>query len=105
VERGMRIMNWVQVFFVHKRIISVVKRIEFISNRMSLRVRWCDIIVLKVQGPTEDKINDINARFYEELEHVFDKFPKYRMKISLGDFNAKVDRDRGYGTVSCLNLE
>jgi hypothetical protein len=26
-------------------------------------------------------------RLYEELEHIFDKFPKYRMKILLGDFN------------------
>jgi exonuclease III len=31
-------------------------------------------------------------RFYKELEHVFDKFPKYHMKILLGDFNAKVGR-------------
>jgi hypothetical protein len=28
-------------------------------------------------------------RFYKELEHVFDKFPKYHMKILL-DLNAKV---------------
>jgi hypothetical protein len=26
------------------------------------------------------------------MEHVFDKFPKYHMKILLGDFNAKVGR-------------
>jgi endonuclease/exonuclease/phosphatase family metal-dependent hydrolase len=32
-------------------------------------------------------------RFYEELERVFDKFPKYNMKILLGDFNAKVGRE------------
>jgi hypothetical protein len=30
--------------------------------------------------------------FYEELERVFDKFPKYHMKILL-DFNAKVGRE------------
>jgi hypothetical protein len=29
----------------------------------------------------------------EELEQVFDKFPKYYMKILLGDFNAKVGRE------------
>jgi hypothetical protein len=29
-------------------------------------------------------------RFYEELECVFDKFPRYHMNIFLGDFNAKV---------------
>jgi hypothetical protein len=33
MERGMRIMNWVQVFLVHKRI-SAVKRVEFLSDRM-----------------------------------------------------------------------
>ena len=32
--------------------------------------------------------------FYEELEQVFDHFPKYHMKILLGDFNAKVGRER-----------
>jgi exonuclease III len=44
-------------------------------------------------SPREDKINDIKDRIYEELEHVFDKFPKYHMKILLGDFNVKVDRE------------
>jgi hypothetical protein len=45
-----------------------------------LRGRWCNIIVLNVHAPTEDKIDDIKDRFYEELEHVFDEFPKYHMK-------------------------
>jgi hypothetical protein len=55
-----------------------------------LRGRWCDIIVLNVHAPTEDKIDDVKDNLYDELEHVFDKFPKYCMKILLGDFSAKV---------------
>jgi hypothetical protein len=31
--------------------------------------------------------------FYKELEHVFDKFHQYHMKILLGDVSAKVDRE------------
>ena len=31
--------------------------------------------------------------FYEELEEVFDHFPKYYMKILLGIFNAKLGRE------------
>jgi hypothetical protein len=31
--------------------------------------------------------------FYEELELIFNDFPKYHMKILLGDFNAKVGRE------------
>jgi hypothetical protein len=33
-------------------------------------------------------MDDIKDRFYEELEHVFDKFPKFHIKILLGDLNA-----------------
>jgi hypothetical protein len=58
--------------------------INFIGDRMSyiiLRGRWCDIIVLNVHAPIEDKIDYIKDRFYGELEHVFDKFPKYNMNF------------------------
>jgi hypothetical protein len=75
---------------------SAVKRVEFVSDRMSyiiLRGRWCHIIVFNVHVPTEDKTDDVKDSFYEELEHVFDKFPKYHMKILLGDSNAKVGRE------------
>jgi hypothetical protein len=53
-------------FFVHKRIMSSVKRVEFVSDRMSyviLRGRWCNIIVQNVHAPTEDKNDDIKDRF------------------------------------------
>jgi hypothetical protein len=58
-----------------------------------LRGRWCHIIVLNVHAPTEDKTDDVKDSVYEELERVFDKFPKYHMKILLGNFNAKVGRE------------
>jgi hypothetical protein len=57
-----------------------------------LRGRWCHIIVLNVHAPIEDKTDDVKDSFYEELERVFDKFPKYHMKIVL-DFNAKVGKE------------
>jgi hypothetical protein len=73
--------------------ISAVKRVEFVSGRMlyiTLRGRWCDIIVLNVHDPTEDKTVDVKDSFSEELERVFDKFPKRHPKILLRYFNAKV---------------
>jgi hypothetical protein len=82
------------VFFVHKRIISAVTRVEFVSNRMSyiiLRGRWCHIIVLNVHAPIGDKTDDVKDSFYEELDCLFDKFSTYHMKILLGDFNAELD--------------
>jgi hypothetical protein len=83
-------------FFVHNRIISAIKRVEFVSDRMSyitLKGHWCDIIVLNVHAPTEDKDDDMKDSFYEELEQVFDQFPRYHTKILLGDFNAKIERE------------
>jgi hypothetical protein len=56
---------------VHSRIISAGKRVEFVTDRMSCMIY-------------ED---------YEELELAFDKFPKYHMKILLGDFVAKVGKE------------
>jgi hypothetical protein len=54
-----------------------------------LRGCWCHIIVLNVHASAEHESDDVKDSFYEEFEHVFDKFPKYRMKILLGGFSAK----------------
>jgi hypothetical protein len=82
-------------FFVHNRITSAVKRVEFVSDRMSYitpKGHWRDIIVLNVHTPTEDKDDDRKDSSYEELEQVFDQFPRYHIKILLGDLNAKGGR-------------
>jgi hypothetical protein len=57
-----------------------------------LRCCSCHIIVLNVRAPTKDRTDDVKDTFYKEFECVFDKFPKYHMKILLGDFNAEVGR-------------
>jgi hypothetical protein len=46
-----------------------------------------------VHAPCEDKGDDVKDSSYEELGHVFHQFPRYDMKIFLGDFNAKVGRE------------
>jgi hypothetical protein len=89
------IFLWYRFFIVHKGIIAAVKKVEFVSNKMSyiiLRHSWYHIIILNVHAPTEDKNNDVKDSFYEELKPVFDKFSKYNMKILL-DFNDKVGRE------------
>jgi hypothetical protein len=57
--------------------------------RTAKRFRVC-YHCLSVHVPTEDKNDDKNDRFYEELERVFDKFPKYQMNILLRDFNTRL---------------
>ena len=43
-------------FFIHRRIVSAVKRVEFVSDRLSYIVlggRWRSTIVLNVHAPSE----------------------------------------------------
>ena len=83
-------------FFVHHRIVSAVKRVEFVSDGVSyivLRGHWCNIIVLNMHAPSEEQSDVSKDSFYELLEPVFYHFPKYSMEILLGDFNAKVGRE------------
>ena len=83
-------------FFLHRRIVSAVKRVEFVSDRLSyivLRGRWLNIIVVNVHAPNEEKCDEAKVSFYEELEQVFDQFPKYHVRMLLRDFNAKVRRE------------
>jgi hypothetical protein len=39
-----------------------------------LRGRWCDIIVLNVRAPTEDKIYYVKDSFYKESD-------KFRLRV------------------------
>jgi hypothetical protein len=48
--------------------------------------------------PSEEKSDESKDSVYDELEHVFHHFPKYRMKILLGDFNEKGGREKIYKT-------
>jgi hypothetical protein len=49
---------------------------------ITLRGRWCDIIVQNVHEPTEDKCDDTKDSFYEELEQWFSTYGS-RPKIGL----------------------
>jgi hypothetical protein len=80
--------------FLYTRFISAVRRVQFVSDRISciiLRGCWCHII-LNVHAPCKDKNNDVKDSFYEELGHVFDQFSIYNIKILLDDFSVKVGR-------------
>jgi len=59
---------------VHHRTVLAVRRVEFVSDRVSyivLRGCWCNIIVLNVSAPKEERSDDSKDSFYEELEQFF----------------------------------
>ena len=56
-------------FFVLHSIVSAVKRVEFVSDRKSHRVlrgHWCNISVLNVHAPSEEKSDESKDSFCEE---------------------------------------
>ena len=60
-------------FFIHHRIVSAVKTVEFVSNRLSyvvLRGRWGKIVLLNVHARSEKKSDNSKDSFYKELEQV-----------------------------------
>jgi hypothetical protein len=63
------------------------------SYSITLRGHWFYIIVLNVHAPTQVKNDNMKDSFYEEIEHICDKFPKYHMNILIEVFSAKVDRE------------
>jgi hypothetical protein len=67
-------------FFIHKRNISAVRRLEFINGRMCCitgRGRCCKVTALAVHVPFVDKSNNTKDSFYEGVWRVSDHFPRY----------------------------
>jgi hypothetical protein len=56
---------------------------------IAVRGRWCDTVM----NVHEDKTDDTKDSSYKEPERVLDQFPKYHIKILLGDFNANAGRE------------
>jgi hypothetical protein len=82
-------------FFVRKRIISPVKMVLFVSDRVSctiLRIRWRDIIIFNLPSPRKDKTDDMNVSIFEKLDIVFDRLRKYHKNILFRNFTAQVRR-------------
>lgn len=67
------------MLFVNKRVTSAVKRVKFVSDRMSyiqLRGSRCSIIVQNAHTSFEYKSDDSADSFSEELEQVLGHFCK-----------------------------
>jgi hypothetical protein len=85
--------------FYVKEIMPAVKRVEFVSDRMSLVAGAISLFC----ASTEDNIDDVRAASTRNW-NVFIKVPKCRMKILLGTFNAKVGKEDTQWTIGNESL-
>jgi hypothetical protein len=80
-------------FIVTKRMKNNILQFEPINERMSkLRIKgkFRNITLITVHAPTEEKEEQEKKEFYDRLEEVCGKIPKYDVTIILGDYDAKI---------------
>jgi hypothetical protein len=54
-----------------------------------LRGHWCDIIVLNVHAPTEDKTDDLKNRFYEVVSIISSTGAAICTAVVIAQWNSK----------------
>lgn len=76
---------------VNDKLLPNVKRFEAINDRicyLELKCKWYNLVIINGYAPTEDK-----NEFYERLDTVCDLLLNSKVKILLGDFNAKIGQE------------
>lgn len=84
-------------FAVHKNFVRHVKEFNPISERIStirLNTNPINLCIINAHAPTECKEDIEKDIFYEEITKVFDELPKNTIKVIIGDFNAKIGKER-----------
>lgn len=70
---------------------------KLISNRqltVRLRGKQVSMTLFQCNAPTNDANEEVKNAFYGQLQHKLDNTPDHDIKISMGDWNAKVGADK-----------
>lgn len=68
--------------------------------KLILRGKFRNITLISAYAPTEDRPDAIKDEFYDQLSKKCEKARKYDIFILLGDFNAKIGREKFITTVA-----
>jgi len=98
-SRNVRQCNRGVGFIVSKKASRSVLGFSPISERIcTLRIKgkFHNFTFVNVYAPTEDTEDEIVDEFYEKLQSVCDEIPKHDAIITLGDFIAKIGKEKLY---------
>jgi hypothetical protein len=63
---------------------------------LRIKTKFQNVSFINVHSPTEQKEEMEKEAFYQKVEEVYDSCPSNDIKIVLGDWNAKVGREKIY---------
>ena len=89
-------------FLAKKETVKNIMGFEPINERiykLRLKGKYHNITIINIHAPTEEKDEETKERFYAELQQTQEKVPKHDPLIILGDYNAKIGRERAYQKV------
>ncbi|XP_060665604.1 craniofacial development protein 2-like [Drosophila nasuta] len=84
-------------FVVSRRLRHHVSNFTPVSERLAtirVKARFFNLSIICAHAPTEEKDDAVKDAFYARLEDTYDRCPNHDVKIILGDFNAKIGRER-----------
>jgi len=62
--------------------------------KLRVKGKFYNMILINIYAPTEDKEDEIEEQFYEELQRTQDRVPKHDVIIIMGDMNAKLGKEK-----------
>lgn len=90
-------------FLLNKKQGERVIDFKAISERICwirLRGKYRKITIVNIHAPSEEKEIETKIDFYQQIENILTRIPKYDIKIIIGDFNAKVGREIMYKKIT-----
>ncbi|XP_025191734.1 craniofacial development protein 2-like, partial [Melanaphis sacchari] len=84
-------------FAVHKSLVHTIKEFKVINYRIAIlivKAKFFDIVFLNVHAPTEEKSQEEKEEFYAELEDILSRINNSKIRIILGDMNAKIGKEQ-----------
>ncbi|XP_018575218.1 craniofacial development protein 2-like [Anoplophora glabripennis] len=90
-------------FIVNNRFKNEVIEFEGVSDRICrirIKGQFRKINIINVHAPSEEKDLEIKVKFYEDLDRILGRLPRFDVKYVIGAMNAKVGREEEYREVT-----
>lgn len=84
-------------FAVHKSLVHTIKEFKVINCRIAnliVKAKFFDIVFINVHAPTEEKSQEEKEAFYAEIEDILSRINNSKIRIILGDMNAKIGKEQ-----------